>query len=210
MITTPTDLNILINLSITNWGDRHFTKKTLPKLQIKNKKNHICYSLAYQMNKRPPSSVPIRASESPSTGARAPTQTPGDARGWELGVLRERWDYVISEQCYNNWMRENITPALCYLSLSDSINTCRVEPWEAEWEEVTTLDLDTPTTAWTSPSQSDSCERLEHDSSLCTRTTHTLIYPLGFILVHTISHKVSATYQKVWCSVLYSPHFSDF
>ena len=50
----------------------------------------LCPNLAYQTKTRPPSSMPIRASESPSTGARAPTQTPGDTRGRELGALWDR------------------------------------------------------------------------------------------------------------------------
>lgn len=54
-----------------------------------------------------------------------------------------------------------------YLLLSDSINTCKVDP-VAEWEEVTTLDLDMHTTAWTMPSQTGICMRLEHDRILCT------------------------------------------
>lgn len=56
-----------------------------------------------------------------------------------------------------------------YLPLSDSVNNRRAEP-DAERDKVTTLDLDTPTTAWTKPSHSDTCERLEHDSILFTRT----------------------------------------
>lgn len=35
---------------------------------------------------------------------------------------------------------------LCYLPPSDNVNTCIVEP-DAEYEELTTLDLGTPTTA---------------------------------------------------------------
>lgn len=54
-----------------------------------------------------------------------------------------------------------------YLLLSDSVNTCSVEP-AAEYEELTTLDLGTPTTAWMTPSHSSTCERLEHDSILQT------------------------------------------
>lgn len=132
----------------------------------------LCYNLTYQIKRRPASSVPIRASESPSTVASAPTQTPGDTRGWGLGVLRERRDTEISVQWENNWDRIKTMPTLCYLPLSDSVNTCRVEP-EAEWQEVTTLDLDTPTTAWISPSRSSTCKRLEHDRILCTWTRNT-------------------------------------
>ena len=62
------------------------------------------------MKSRPTSSVPIRASESPSTGARAPTQTPGDTRGWELGVLRETWDTEKSEQSESSWERMKTSP----------------------------------------------------------------------------------------------------
>lgn len=58
----------------------------------------------------------------------------------------------------------------CYLPLSASVNTHRPEP-DAECDKVTTLDLDTPTTVWTKPSQSDTCDRLEHDSILFARTT---------------------------------------
>lgn len=63
---------------------------------------------------------------------------------------------------------------MCYLPLSDSVNTCKAEP-DAECAEVTTLDLDTATTVWTKPSQSDTCERPEHDSTLLTRTTFIFI-----------------------------------
>lgn len=62
----------------------------------------------------------------------------------------------------------------CYLPCSDSVNTRNAEP-DAECVEVTTLDLETATTVCTKPSQSDTCERPEHDSTLSTRTTFVFI-----------------------------------
>lgn len=83
----------------------------------------------------------------------------------------------------------NITNILCYLPLSDSVNTRNAEP-DAECVEVTTLDLDTATTVCTKPSQRDTCERLEHDSTLLTRTTFIFISASPFFrLVQSVDEE---------------------
>lgn len=87
---------------------------------------------------------------------------------------RERW----SGDGAATWEKKHHRQPAWYLPLSDTVNTRRAEP-DAERDKVTTLDLDTPTTAWTKPSHSDTCERLEHDSILFTRTAHLQIKPVG-------------------------------
>lgn len=66
----------------------------------------------------------------------------------------------------------------CYLPPSDSVNTHRAEP-DAECDKVTTLDLDTPTTDWSKPSHSDTCERPERDRILFTPTTFSWVNSAG-------------------------------
>lgn len=96
-------------------------------------------------------------------------ETPGaeDLLCWQ----RERWDTFKSEQCDNNWGSVKTNIIWCYLQLSESMNTCSVEP-DAECSEEMTLELDTPTTAWTKPWHRSTWEGLEHESILFTRTIH--------------------------------------
>lgn len=131
----------------------------------------------YQTKRCPPSSVPIRASESSSTGARAPTQTPGDARGWQLKELKETRHWNVSVGTVTGTWRRYPQP---HLLPSDSVNTCRVEP-VAEWDEVTTRDLYKPTTTCMIPSHMSVSVRLQHDSNLSTHT-QTMINSLNVFM----------------------------
>lgn len=64
----------------------------------------------------------------------------------------------------------------CYRQLSESVKSCSVEP-AAECSEQATLQADRATTAWTRPWQSSVWERLQLDSILLTRTSHSQSAP---------------------------------
>lgn len=121
---------------------------------------------SYQIKRRPPSSVPTRASGRPSTGARALTQTSGAARCWGCMGLAERGESIPGQSGSNGEEQQVVSR---YRQLSESVKSCSVEP-AAECSEQTTLQADRATTAWTRPWQRSVWERLELDSILLTTT----------------------------------------